>query len=129
MFNTEEEAKEAILKYNKEYNKQPKVIKAKWMKENEDFLNEHELSDGIYDVTDIAYLDLHKATLEEIKEFTREHDNFVYASAYEVDEVFLLAHGPEAIDTDKWDGSGFNYGSVNIINNCPKSILILAEND
>lgn len=46
---------------------------------------------------------------------------------YETDFPILLFDEPQ--NKTRLIGSGFNYGSINMIRNCPKDILILAEND
>lgn len=91
------------------------------------------ISDGIYDVTSIEF----KAVDRNIKsgiEWIRNHEKFWVADAYETDFPILLSDEPRCLNSKKWNkenwvGSGFNYGSTNIIKNCPKGILILAEND
>lgn len=102
------------------------------------------LEDGIYDMTDISHLKLPDPLRDEgitkIKEFVKNYPNFVIANAYETMVTILIAKKPQKLydynfnkikkdSKIKWDGSGFNYGSTNILDNCPKKILILAEND
>lgn len=93
------------------------------------------VSDGIYDVTDIDFLAVY--TDSEIGlgiEWIKNHKEFWVADAYETDFPILLSDEPRCLNSKKWNkvnwiGSGFNYGSTNIIRNCPRDILILAEND
>lgn len=104
------------------------------------------LEDGIYDVTDIQFIladddttnhffsDNKQIKNKQVLEFINSHKDFVIASAYETNTVIFLAVKPVKLDTEEWKkenlfGYGFNYGSTNIIKNCPKTILILAEND
>ncbi len=64
----------------------------------------------------------------EIELFVEKYPTFVVASAYETHFSILLSKMPPEASVEQI-GSGFNYGSTNIINNCPRSLLILAEND
>ena len=96
--------------------------------------DKHVLDDGIYSVDDdttIYKIEENKkesVVENEIIEFIKEYPSFVVASAYETFTTFLISERP-----DKWNGevhgSGFNYGSTNLIKDCPKNLLILAEND
>lgn len=110
-----------------------------------DFLNdllgdseERVLSDGFYslseeiDVLNVSY-SFDESEKQKVRDFVEKYPNFVSANAYETDKYLLLSEKPKKLDT-KWEkqnvmGSGFNYGSTNIISNCPSRILILAEND
>lgn len=89
------------------------------------------LGDGIYDVTDIPFYQIDddkiKNHVDGIESFIETNPEYVIASAYDTYYIFILGKKPEKIKTSI--GSGFNYGSTNIIQNCPKTILILAEND
>lgn len=92
------------------------------------------LCDGIYELDD----DIEVIKCEQsdtgvygkgVKEFTKKHKSWVMASAYETEFTFLLSRKPDKFK-GKSLGSGYNYGSTNIL--VPKSkkrILILAEND
>ena len=113
----------------------PDVEKPKFRNETEliDHIRKNEkgvnIKDGIYDVSDIDFiradeLDKQKDTFAWIK----SHDKFWVGNAYATYTIFLFAEEPRKFEGD-WDGSGFNYGSTNMINNCPKTILILAEDD
>ncbi len=88
------------------------------------------LQDGKYDVSDIEFFPIKDRAdqLEEIKTFVEKYPDFVIASAYETETEILLSKKPDGLKGDCF-GSGFNYGSTNIITDCPKSILILAQND
>jgi len=90
------------------------------------------LRDGIYDVTNISFYqtteDERMDHLDEIKLFIKDNPEYVIAHAYETYIIFILGRRPEKI-INQSTGSGFNYGSTNIIDNCPRTILILAEND
>jgi hypothetical protein len=89
------------------------------------------LGDGIYDVTDISFYQLEeddkKDKLDEIKLYMEQHPDFVIAHAYETYTTFILEYPPVKLHT--CIGSGFNRGSTNIITDCPRSILLLAEDD
>jgi len=90
---------------------------------------DRQLSDGIYDVTGIEVINVEAADVE-VEAFIWKYPKFWVASAYETDTTLLVATKPTKLVTkDIVIGSGFNYGSTNVIRNCPKDILILAEND
>lgn len=98
------------------------------------------VKDGIYSLDGMDYVLISENTVFDSKEdalnyietkileFIREYEDIVLASAYETYDYFLLEHHPTEFDGSVL-GSGFNYGSTNILVNCPKTILILAEND
>ena len=91
------------------------------------------VDDGIYDIEGIEFLAV-DANIESAIEWIENHEKFWIADAYETDFPILLSDEPRCLNSKKWNeecwiGSGFNYGSTNIIKNCPKDILILAEND
>lgn len=100
------------------------------------------LDGAIYDVTGLDFLsvDAEPEDIEKhlqktsIRKFIKKYPHYRIASAYNTDYSFLLSDEPKHLSSSKWNkenwfGIGFNYGSVNIIKNCPKDILILAEND
>lgn len=107
------------------------------------------LSDGIYDVSDIDLdnemleLDysLTPEEAEKVKQFVETAgSNITIANAYETETIFIFAKRPKELinrNVDNgagWYGSGFNYGSTNIIDvsemvKPATKILILAEND
>lgn len=110
---------------------------------DEDFLSANEdrmISDGIYDVTNIDFVqfdgDLRfgaysktEEGFDEVLAFIEKYSNeFVIACAYQSDQTFLLAQHPHEFKGTKV-GSGFNHGSCNLITSCPESLLILAEDD
>ncbi len=96
------------------------------------------LEDGIYNMKNIEFIS-DEAKLNKISDFIKKYPKFYTASAYETEFKFLLSKKPELLIRDfpkknisktfKQSGSYFNYGSTNILTNCPKNILILAEND
>ena len=100
------------------------------------FENNLWLADGIYDVSDIQFMYMNDSYYhpEQLPahaiDFINKHPQAILASAYETDGTFILSErprllGPVAI------GSGFNYGSTNVIS-IPRGVekvLILAEND
>lgn len=69
-------------------------------------------------------------TTPKLIEFAEKYPEFVIAHAYETSWTLLLSRAPIRLEMDgKWFGSGFNYGSTNLLEDCPKRLLILAEND
>lgn len=95
------------------------------------------IGDGVYDVTGIDFVEAeegfrftNKNKRDELAKFIlNNEDNLYYASAYETGGAFFLNAKPTRIPNVNIKGSGFNYGSTNVITNCPQQILILAEND
>ena len=90
--------------------------------------------DGIYDVSGIESFEVDDKNYGVAIVWMQNHKPFWVANAYETDCVILLAGKPRKLNSKKWNkenwmGSGFNYGSTNTIKDCPKDILILAEND
>jgi hypothetical protein len=96
------------------------------------------LRDGIYNVADIEYMSVQTGLYDiyseedaiKILDFIVKHPDFVIASAYGTNYTILLATRPSLCEyTTERLGYGFNYGSTNIIHNCPKHVLILTRND
>jgi glycerol-3-phosphate cytidylyltransferase-like family protein len=90
------------------------------------------VKDGIYDITDIDYFmfdcgRVYPKDKKEFREFVEKYPNFVIADPYETEQKIALSEMPTK--KVKYNGSGFNHGSSNIIANCPSRILICAEND
>lgn len=112
-----------------------------------EYMNENEsrsLNDGIYDVGDIGYMVVDGETSDNISDdaqkFMDAHPDHVIGSAYQCYAVFLFASPPILLKSLRYGasnpkqtilhfGSGFNHGSANMLRNCPKNILILAEDD
>lgn len=100
------------------------------------------LKDGIYNVEGIDFIELKDDDSmyiegntqlptplpKECEEFIIKYPEYVYGSAYGTPHTFILAKQPDKF-TGKVYGSWFNYGSTNLLTNCPKAILILAEDD
>lgn len=101
--------------------------------------------DGVWDISNIEFIELSKYYVQEgkswrklteeevqehlnnISEFITKYPNCVIADAYQTESPFLLSENP-TIEVS-YIGSGFNHGSNNIIDNCPKRILICGEDD
>lgn len=112
--------------------------------------------DGVWDISDIEFLDpTTPSTKKWIKsdspggrgsyadlpnaneliddwkkrltDFITKYPNFVIANAYQTEHPLFLSEKPTV--SVKYIGSGFNHGSNNIIDNCPKRILICGEDD
>jgi hypothetical protein len=94
------------------------------------------LDDGVWDITDIPRLmigaGIHDTLSPEeatkAQAFIELHGgiNVAIGAAYSTGLTILLARTPKQVNT--WEGQ-FNYGSNAIVTNCPKEIMILAEND
>ena len=104
------------------------------------------VEDGVWDISDIDFIAmlppngvmdggnwrrLTKSELDEhitkLSEFFDKYPNCVIADAYQTEHPFFLSEKPTV--EVKSVGNGFNRGSNNIIDNCPKRILICAEDD
>ncbi len=98
----------------------------------------HILKDGAYDVTDLpSYYLKNVESIESIDEgwitkkgldFFQKHgaENIYLAIAYQVEGVFLFSGKPKKIKNHK---GYFGQGACALFENCPKSILIIAEDD
>jgi len=94
----------------------------------------HLISDGTYDVTDIPFFYIEDAeTLDDIitndgLEFVKKYgtENIYIANGYQVNGIFLFAGEPRAYI--KTIGS-FGRGACALFTDCPKSILIVAQDD
>lgn len=82
-------------------------------------------------IKDPHYVTKVKAIEEEIQNFIKTADNnpIYFAMPYETDYGILLTHKPEPF-TGKLIGGGFEgHGTVAMIKDCPKNLLILGQND
>ena len=88
------------------------------------------VGDGIYDVSNLEYIEVEEICgdyKKDVINFIRKYPNFYYASAYETNTVILLSDKPIELNIPQI--GGFNYGTTAVLDNCPKTLLILAEND
>lgn len=94
--------------------------------------------DGVWDISNIEFIELVwenlkiqeeevQEHLNNLSEFITKYPNCVIADAYQTESPFLLSEKPTV--QVSYIGSGFNHGSNNIIDNCPKRILICGEDD
>ncbi len=71
--------------------------------------------------------------MRKINNFIKRHKNIYIGSAYQCPAIFLFSEKPISLyreDTNfEHIGSDFNHGSSNLLLNCPKRMLILAEDD
>lgn len=107
-------------------------------------LNKLDLQDGIYEILphiiveelkdcfedNISYLVSDEGDHQSLQfeAFLHKYPQMCLANAYETHVIFMLSEAPP-IWKGKKSGSGFNYGSTNILENCPPKLLILAQND
>jgi hypothetical protein len=110
------------------------------MKRNHyDIPEERWLPDGVYtfseeDNIEILSKDISVKGLgqdSDVDSFMEKYPDWVVASAYETLHTFFLSKRPNKFDGLEF-GSGFNYGSTNLLCGLPASVnyvLILAEND
>lgn len=106
---------------------------------NEYFQNDFDkryLRDGVYDVSNLEVLildgcegDIIEEHWQQVKEFIDKNPKWVFASPYQINTSFLVSEMPHELSKNNIFGNGFNYGSGNLIVNCPSKILILAEDD
>lgn len=95
------------------------------------------LHDGMYAVADdIVVKELERdpfdtartPKLDEIVVFADQYPDFVIANAYETFTCLLLSRRPDPFQGLVL-GTEFNYGATALIENAPKRLLILAQND
>jgi len=90
------------------------------------------IKDGIYDISGLEFFDVDGNTAEDtigwIENKLKNNIKLWKANAYETDTIFIFTELPKKFKGNI-HGSGFNYGSTNILQNCPNDILVLAEND
>ena len=96
------------------------------------------LEDGMYDVTGVTrvfltYAEAHnidEVDVVRIKEFVTKHgrENVWYAAPGETYGIYLFATKPTEFSHDNARGS-VGRGANLLVTECPKELLILAEND
>ena len=98
------------------------------------------LKDGVYEIDNPKDVLLNQdddqsewACEETVFEFLqrkcgKQYKKFYIGTAYETDWKIVLAKKPKVVK-NMTEGSGFNYGSTNVIKPHNKTLLILAEND
>jgi hypothetical protein len=94
----------------------------------------HIIGHGVHDVTDIPYCHLEKAEHLEHKitekglafVLKHGHDNIYIANGYQVYGIFLFAAEPKKIRNCL---GSFGRGACALLTDCPKSILLVAEDD
>lgn len=106
-----------------------------YKQEYEGEINDRRIGDGVFDISNCKYLffdcgEIRKESNDQIiKTFQEQHPDWCYANPYETDGFVILSNKPLIVEDINIVGMGFNYGSCNIIQNCPSVILITAEND
>ena len=103
--------------------------------------NKRGIGDGIHDVSEIKEiieLDMEgfykveknasKEDQKRIVDFCNKYPDFRIGEAYQCYTVFLLSNPPKKF-VGKQTGTGFNYGSANLLEDCPAKLLILAQDD
>ncbi len=105
--------------------------KIKKFNENYDF-DDDGLDDGVYDITDIDYLFVYYRTdIKKIEEFKKKYPNWYECTAYGVEGLYLLSEKPtKEIKIDNNYHPNFEgHGTLTVIDNCPRRIIIIGEND
>lgn len=87
------------------------------------------VKDGIYDVSNIAFIEMMSENTEEVVGWIEERDKMWVANAYNTDSFIFFDKEPLPFKGKFAAGDGFNYGANNVLTGCPDSILIVAEND
>ena len=92
------------------------------------------LTNGLYDITGMgdAFYVTEDPVDEEITEeglvdFLRIYPDYSYFSSEKTGETLFLSRNPDRIDEEEEDKGIFHDGSISIIRNCPKDILILLD--
>jgi len=95
------------------------------------------IPDGVYDASGVTEFlccdgefvgDVSEADAEKIISFCERHPNWVMAAPYQTRMIVFCSNRPVEF-TGEREGTGFNYGSCNLLQNCPSKLLILAEDD
>ena len=92
------------------------------------------VENGIYDISNIEYFLFRGGYSRPAKKdeaafriFAEKYPNFVIAEPYQTEQIICLSEKP-TIELDTL-GTDFTHGANAIIDNCPKRILICAQND
>jgi hypothetical protein len=111
--------------------------KSIWMWLRDIQKDKNHVGDGVFDISDIDFINPNmpwKPSDEQMIEYynsmklwVEKYPNFVIAEAYQTEYPLFLSEMPTKVI--EYVGSGFNHGSNNIIDNCPKRILICGEDD
>lgn len=131
---TEDEAKQYLSEHREE-----------WMKNNKDAIHRHNietaihkimLKDGIYNPRNTPFVVWRKSISEllrsdlayEVERLMEKYPDGCIAHAYETSTTFFFTETIKLYHVEQL-GDGFNYGSTNLLLDCPTNLLILAEND
>lgn len=98
-------------------------------------IRDRQIDDSIFDISNCKYLffdsdEIRKESNDQIiKTFQEQYSDWCYANPDGTGGFVFLSSRPPKLKNKDVVGTGFNYGSCNIIQNCPSVILIVAEND
>lgn len=107
-----------------------KIKKFKQINENYD--EKIELKSGVYDLTNIESLLVNYNTpREDIDLFKDNHPNGVKVVSYGVEGYYLFSEEPlRLINVENTMYPNFEgHGTLTVVNDCPRRILIIGEND
>jgi len=91
-------------------------------------LDERCLDYGVWDISDIEFLEI--GNENKIFDFKCKHPEWVIADGYGLECSVILSKKPNRIEYDDLHGCSFEgHGTLAVIDNCPKKILIMGEND
>lgn len=102
----------------------------------EEAIHKIKLKDGIYNPRNTPFVVWRKSIHEllrsdlafEIERLIEKYPDGCIAHAYETSTTFFFTETIKPYHVEQL-GDGFNYGSTNLLLDCPKTLLILAEND
>lgn len=94
------------------------------------------LPDGIYNPRNTPFVMWRQSVNEltrgdeiyELERLMADYPDGCFANAYETSTTFFFVKTLKKYHVESL-GDGFNYGSTNLLLNCPQNLLILAQND
>lgn len=90
------------------------------------------IREGVYDITGIDYLSVDWNTKEDdIENFKKKYPDGYQCNAYGVDGYYLLSEKPTVmVPIDNRGYPNFEgHGTLTVIDNCPRTIIIIGQND
>jgi hypothetical protein len=135
LFNSLAEAAEHLTKHKTQWMEEHKIEieREKLLK----IISNKKLPDGIYNPENVPFtifrdephiLVRDNVNRQQIKLLIEKHPNGVFANGYQTSTLFFFTEPIKKAYITQL-GDGFNYGSTNLLLNCPKNLLILAADD
>lgn len=92
-----------------------------------------DLDDGVYDLEGIKFLLINSKTVKaNVKRLLEQYPNTAcLCSTYNVEATYLLSRKPQLkVQIDNRSYPNFQgHGTLTVIKNCPRNILIIGQND